>query len=48
MPSSWMVTEAMRVEHFDYHGYMVKNREILKWYKARYSSQAKSKREKKR
>jgi hypothetical protein len=42
-----MVTPQMREEHFDYFGYMVKDSEILKWYKKRYSSKAKSKRERK-
>ena len=47
MPSSWMVTPEMRAEHFNYHGYMVKDSEILRWYKKRHSSKAKSKRESK-
>ena len=46
--STWMVTSAMRAEHFDYFGYMVKDDEILRWYKIRYSSKAKSKKEKKK
>ena len=46
MGAGWMVTKQMREEHFDYFGYMVEDSKILKWYKKRYSSKAKSKREK--
>ena len=46
MAKGWMVTPQMRTEHFDYHGYMVEDSKILKWYKKRYSSRAKEKREK--
>ena len=45
MSKSWMVTPQMREEHFDYYGYMVEDSKILKWYKKRYSSKAKSKKE---
>ena len=44
MHKDWKVTTAMREEHFDYHGYMVKDEEVLKWYKKRYSNKAKEKR----
>jgi len=48
MPSGWLVTPEMRAEHFEYYGYMVEDRAILKWYKKRHSSKAKEKRGEKR
>ena len=45
MPKGWMVTPEMRAAHYEYHGYMVGDSKILKWYKKRYSSKAKSKKE---
>ena len=46
MSKNWLVTPQMREEHFGYFGYMMEDSKILKWYKKRYSSKAKSKREK--
>ena len=46
MSKNWLVTPQMREEHFGYFGYMMEDSKILKWYKKRYSSRAKEKREK--
>lgn len=33
MPKDWVVTPHIRSLHFDKHGYMAKDSEILTWYK---------------
>jgi len=48
MPKGWMVTPQMRTEWFDYNGWYADDAVILKWYKKRYSSKAKEKKNEKR
>ncbi len=45
MPLSWTVTPQMREEHFDFHGYMVKDSEVLTWYTRNYSKKEKTHKE---
>lgn len=47
MPNKHLVTRQMREEHYDFHGYMVKDSEILTWYKETYSKTKKQNKNKK-